>query len=72
MNNTVGMVGLGCAKNQVDGEMMMASLQSAGFALIEDPQKADVAIVNTCGFIDAAKRESIEEILMLALSLIHI
>ena len=66
MNNTVGMVGLGCAKNQVDGEMMMASLQSAGFTLIEDPRKADVAIVNTCGFIDAAKRESIEEILMLA------
>lgn len=62
----IGMVSLGCAKNQVDAEMMMATLKSAGYILENDPAKADVAIVNTCGFIDAAKQESIEEILELA------
>lgn len=62
----VGMVSLGCAKNQVDAEMMMATLKNAGYHLEEDPANADVAIVNTCGFIDAAKKESIEEILELA------
>lgn len=63
---SVGMVSLGCAKNRVDAEMMMASLQKAGYELREDPALADVAIVNTCGFIDAAKKESIDEILELA------
>lgn len=62
----VGMVSLGCAKNQVDAEMMMAALKNAGYRLESDPAAADVAIVNTCGFIDAAKKESIEEILELA------
>ncbi len=62
----VGMVSLGCAKNQVDAEMMMATLRNAGYRLEDDPANADVAIVNTCGFIDAAKKESIEEILELA------
>ncbi len=62
----VGMVSLGCAKNQVDAEMMMATLKKAGYQLENDPAHADVAIVNTCGFIDAAKKESIEEILELA------
>lgn len=62
----VGMVSLGCAKNQVDAEMMMATLRKAGYQLENDPALADVAIVNTCGFIDAAKKESIEEILELA------
>ena len=62
----VGMVSLGCAKNQVDGEVLMASLQQAGFLPVEDLEEADIAIVNTCGFIDSAKRESIEAILDLA------
>ena len=62
----VGMVSLGCAKNQVDGEMLMASLKNAGFELCDDAALADVAIVNTCGFIDSAKQESIDEILELA------
>lgn len=62
----VGMVSLGCAKNQVDGEMLMASLKNAGFELSDDAALADVAIVNTCGFIESAKRESIDEILELA------
>ena len=49
----VGMVSLGCAKNQVDGEMLMANLKNAGFELCDDAALADVAIVNTC---DAEKR----------------
>ena len=59
---TVGMVSLGCAKNRVDGEMMMATLKNEGFCLVNDAALADVAIVNTCGFIDDAKQESIDEI----------
>ncbi|MCH5353818.1 MAG: 30S ribosomal protein S12 methylthiotransferase RimO [Acutalibacter sp.] len=62
----VGMVSLGCAKNQVDGEMLMASLKQNGFELSDDAALADIAIVNTCGFIESAKKESIEEILELA------
>lgn len=63
---SVGMVGLGCAKNQVDAEMLMASLKNDGFVLKDDAALADIAIVNTCCFIESAKRESIEEILELA------
>ena len=66
MSIKVGMISLGCAKNQVDGEMLMASLQQAGFELVDDAALADIAIVNTCGFIESAKKESIEEILELA------
>ncbi len=62
----VGMINLGCAKNQVDGEMLLASLKAAGFEPAEDPARSDIAIVNTCGFIESAKRESIEEVLELA------
>ena len=60
------MVSLGCAKNQVDGEVLMASLEKAGFQPVDDAAMADIAIVNTCGFIESAKKESIEEILELA------
>ena len=63
----VGMISLGCAKNQVDGEVFMASLKAAGYELVDDVAMADVAIVNTCGFIESAKKESIDEILELAL-----
>ena len=66
MAYTVGMVSLGCAKHQVDGEVLMASLKNAGFLTVDDAALADIAIVNTCGFIESAKRESIEEILELA------
>lgn len=65
MSLKVGMVSLGCAKNQVDGEVLMASIKNAGFELTDDVGLADIAIVNTCGFIDSAKQESIEEILEL-------
>ncbi len=62
----VGMVSLGCAKNQVDGEMLMAAIKQGGFETVGDAALADIAIVNTCGFIENAKKESIEEILELA------
>lgn len=63
---SVGIVSLGCAKNRVDAEMMMYQLNQAGFQLKEDPAMADAVIVNTCGFIESAKQESIDEILELA------
>ncbi len=66
MQNTVGIVSLGCAKNRVDAEMMMYKLNEAGFKLIQDAAMADAAIINTCGFIESAKQESINEILELA------
>lgn len=62
---SVGMISLGCDKNRVDAEIMMARLQKAGYELKDDAASADVAIVNTCGFIEAAKKESIAEILEL-------
>ena len=51
---------LGCAKNQVDSERMIAALEGAGWRLAAGPEEADVLIVNTCGFISSAKKESIE------------
>ena len=62
----VGMVSLGCSKNQVDAEIMLAKLQKAGFQLCTDSGLCDVVIVNTCGFIEDAKKESIENILEFA------
>lgn len=59
----VGMVSLGCSKNQVDAEIMLAKLRAAGYQLEVDPGLCDVVIVNTCGFIEDAKKESIENIL---------
>jgi len=60
---SVGMISLGCAKNLVDAEIMLGALRSEGYAITADPAKADVLIVNTCGFIDAAKEESIDAVL---------
>ncbi len=59
---TIGMVSLGCPKNQVDAEQMLGVLAGQGFALTPDPAAADVIVVNTCGFIESAKEESIEAI----------
>ena len=59
----VGMISLGCAKNLVDGETMLGHLSRAGVELTADATRADVVLVNTCGFIDDAKRESIDSIL---------
>lgn len=65
MNYKVGIVSLGCAKNQVDAEMLLFTLESRGFKIVNDPAQADAVIVNTCGFIDSAKQESIDEIIEL-------
>ena len=65
MNNKVAVVSLGCAKNQVDAEMLLFSLQQKGFVIVSAPEEADAVIVNTCGFIDSAKQESIDEIIEL-------
>lgn len=62
MAQTVGIVSLGCAKNQVDGEMLLAALEAGGFTPAE-PEEADIVLINTCGFIESAKKESIETIL---------
>ena len=59
----VGMVSLGCSKNQVDAEIMLAKIRSAGYELSADSGLCDVVIVNTCGFIESAKTEAIENIL---------
>ena len=56
---------LGCAKNQVDSERMISALLGAGWRLAAEPHEADVLIVNTCGFISSAKKESIETTLEL-------
>src|SRR5689334_24848137 len=50
-------VSLGCPKNQVDTELMLGQVQAAGHALVDAPDDADVIVVNTCAFIDAAKEE---------------
>jgi ribosomal protein S12 methylthiotransferase len=63
VGKTVGLIGLGCAKNRVDGEVMLGLLQQAGYEVAADPEQADTIIIHTCGFIGAAKEESIDTIL---------
>ena len=60
---TVGFVNLGCSKNTVDSEVMLGMLVADGFALTDNPKKAEVVIINTCGFIEEAKQESIDTII---------
>jgi ribosomal protein S12 methylthiotransferase len=59
----VGMISLGCAKNLVDGEIMLGTLLKEGVEIVNDAKKADVVIVNTCSFIDSAQKESVDTIL---------
>lgn len=59
----IGLISLGCSKNQVDAEIMLAALDKDGFEIVDYLDGADAVIINTCGFIDDAKRESIENIL---------
>ena len=66
MNQSIGMVSLGCAKNQVDAEQMLFLLQQAGFEIHAEPAGSDVVIINTCGFIESAKTEAIDNILAMA------
>ncbi len=61
-----GFVSLGCVKNLVDTEVMLGLLQDGGVELIDNPAEADILVVNTCGFIDAAKEESLQTILQMA------
>lgn len=62
----VGVVSLGCAKNRVDTELMLGILEHAGYELTANEAEADVLIVNTCGFIDPAKEESVDTLLSCA------
>lgn len=66
MSYKIGMVSLGCPKNQVDAEVMLASLTAAGFELTQAESEADAIIINTCGFIEDAKTEAIENIIEVA------
>jgi ribosomal protein S12 methylthiotransferase len=59
----VGFISLGCPKNLVDSEVMMGQLKQRGYEITADAEEADTVVVNTCGFIDSAKKESIEAIL---------
>jgi ribosomal protein S12 methylthiotransferase len=62
----VGFVSLGCPKNLVDSEVMLGTLSRYGYSITSNKEEADVIVVNTCGFIDSAKRESIDAILEMA------
>ena len=66
MNFNIGLVSLGCAKNQTDAETMLAILQDEGYTIVSEPEDADAIKVNTCGFIDSAKQESINTTLEMA------
>ncbi len=63
MSKSIGMISLGCAKNQVNAEQMMYLLREAGYEILPTVEGADVVIINTCGFIDSAKSEAIDNIL---------
>lgn len=62
----IGVISLGCAKNLVDTEHMLGLLTKAGYSIVSDPAQAEILIVNTCGFIEPAKQESIDTILEMA------
>lgn len=59
----VGFISLGCAKNQVDTEIMIAKLKASGYRIVSKLDRAEIIVINTCGFIDAAKQEAIETII---------
>lgn len=59
----IGLISLGCAKNQVDAEVMLKLVSDAGYSITPDESEADIIIINTCGFIDSAKQEAIDAIL---------
>ena len=63
MEHTFALISLGCPKNLVNSEQMLYLMTEAGFQLVPDPEGADLAIINTCGFIDSAKSEAIDTIL---------
>jgi ribosomal protein S12 methylthiotransferase len=63
---TVALVTLGCARNEVDSEEMAGRLEADGFVLVDDPQDADAVLVNTCGFVEQAKKDSVDTLLAAA------
>ena len=63
MNKNISLISLGCAKNLVDSEILLGGLKKENFNVIDNPEKSDVIIVNTCGFLNAAREESIDTIL---------
>src|SRR5919107_3608543 len=63
---TVAMVTLGCARNEVDSEELAGRLEAGGFRLVEDPAEAETVVVNTCGFVEAAKKDSVDTLLAAA------
>jgi ribosomal protein S12 methylthiotransferase len=63
---TVAMVTLGCARNEVDSEELAGRLAGAGFALVDEAADADAVVVNTCGFVEAAKKDSVDQLLAAA------
>jgi len=63
MKRTVAVVTLGCARNEVDSEELAGRLQADGWTLVDDVELAEVALVNTCGFIESAKKDSIDTLL---------
>ena len=62
----VHLVTLGCARNEVDSEELAARLEDGGFRLVDDPEAADAVMVNTCGFVEAAKKDSVDTLLQAA------
>lgn len=66
MSYNVGFISLGCPKNQVDAELMLAKIEKAGFNIVDVAYEADVVVINTCGFIEDAKKEAIDNILEMA------
>ena len=66
MPYTISFISLGCAKNVVNCEQMMELCRAAGHTLQDDPAGADVAVINTCGFLSSANEEAIENILRMA------
>src|SRR6187431_2260311 len=60
---TVAMVTLGCARNEVDSEELAGRLEAGGFLLVDDPAAAQTVVVNTCGFVEAAKKDSVDTLL---------
>src|SRR3954447_5612277 len=60
---TVALVTLGCARNEVDSEELAGRLEAGGFRLVSDPHDAETVVVNTCGFVEAAKKDSVDTLL---------
>src|SRR5919202_1677714 len=60
---TVALVTLGCARNEVDSEELAGRLEAGGFRLVDDPDQAETVLVNTCGFVEAPKKDSVDSLL---------